>query len=85
MLDPYCRAIARVRLPDGCQTVAPNVMKSSGRSDPNTAVRRTGHGMTEENGRTRRLRGGCGAHADARSVLLHGHCSNLGADQIASD
>lgn len=38
MLDPYCRAISRVRLPDGCQTVAPNVMKSSGRSDPNTAV-----------------------------------------------
>mmetsp|Transcript_3687 Transcript_3687/g.10675 ORF Transcript_3687/g.10675 Transcript_3687/m.10675 type:complete len:900 (+) Transcript_3687:3737-6436(+) len=38
MLDPYCRAISRVRLPDGCQTVAPNIMKSSGRTDPNTAV-----------------------------------------------
>lgn len=38
MLDPYCRAIHRLSLPDGCQTVAPNVARQSGRSNPNEAV-----------------------------------------------
>lgn len=38
MLDPYCRAVVPVSLPDGVQTVAPNIAKVSGRTDANAAV-----------------------------------------------